>query len=131
MNSFDNVTDAGIPYNFYNHKRANYSDGGYVPTNPKMNVIQQMNDSLRVYLEPNSLVIPLEFVKSDGTKIQLAETVRRLIKVKNLKYKDKEIKDKTRLIRAVIQPGEIVIAKKYAQKFVNILKNMGVHLPNT
>jgi hypothetical protein len=131
MNKFDNITDEGIAYNFFNNKRANFSDGGYVPTNPKMNPTQKMNDSLRVWLEPASLVIPLEFVKPDGQKIQLAETVRKIIQLKHLKYTQPEIKDKTKLIRAVIQPGELVISRKYAQKFIKMLKSMGIHLPNT
>lgn len=105
----------GNPVGIFNRKRHNYSDGGIVPYHPNNQFAHE--DSIASWLEPGSLVIPVSVMKSgvmDGYKGKLT---------------DKTIHDTSKLANVIVQPGEMIVAKKYARDVEKYLKKHGITLP--
>lgn len=105
----------GNPVGIFNKRRANFSDGGMVPYHPNNEFSDQ--DSIASFLEPGSLVIPTSVMKSgimDGYKG---------------KTTDRTVHDTSKLANVIVQPGEMVVAKKYALQVEKYLKKHGIELP--
>lgn len=105
----------GKPIQIFNKKRHNISDGGYVPYHSKNRFSD--HDSIASWLEPGSLVIPVKVMESgvmDGYKGKLT---------------DKTIEDTSKLANVIVQPGEMVVAKRYAPLVERYLKKHGITLP--
>ena len=105
----------GNPVGIFNRKRANYSDGGMVPYHPNNEFADQ--DSIASWLEPASLVIPTKIMESGVMKGYKGKTT------------DRTIYNTAKLANVIVQPGEMVVAKKYARDVEKYLKKHGITLP--
>ena len=105
----------GQAVQIFNKRRANFSDGGYVKYHPNNQFAHE--DSIASWLEPGSLVIPTKVMESgvmDGYKGKLT---------------DKTVHDTSKLANVIVQPGEMIVAKKYAKAVEKYLKKHGITLP--
>jgi len=105
----------GSPVQIFNKRRANFSDGGFVKYHPNNRFAHE--DSIASYLEPLSLVIPTKVMESgvmDGYKGKLT---------------DRTVHDTSKLANVIVQPGEMIVAKKYARDVERYLKKHGITLP--
>lgn len=109
------ITEKGKAVNIFNKRPRNLSAGGLIKDSPKIK--EKEEDTLSSYLEYNSLVVPVPVVKSGVMDL----------------YKGKITGQKqlcmTQLGKTIVQPGEIVINKKYASKVEDFLKKKGITLP--
>jgi hypothetical protein len=106
---------AGEAVGIFNKRRANFSDGGMIPYHPNNEFADQ--DSIASWLEPGSLVIPTKIMESGVMKGYKGKTT------------DKTIHDTSKLANVIVQPGEMVVAKKYARDVEKYLKKHGITLP--
>jgi hypothetical protein len=96
-----------------------------------MNPLQLENDSVRCWLSEGSLVIPV-IHEQDGKRIPLAQIMYDYIKQTGQTITTEDVKPPhPSLIPAVVMVGEIIVAPKYADKFIQMLKSRDIHLPNT
>jgi len=105
----------GQAVQIFNKRRANFSDGGYVKYHPNNQFAHE--DSIASWLEPGSLVIPTKVMESgvmDSYKGKLT---------------DRTIYDTSKLANVIVQPGEMIVAKKYARAVEKYLKKHGITLP--
>ena len=105
----------GNPVGIFNKRRANFSDGGMVAYHPNNQFSDQ--DSIASLLEPGSLVIPKKVMESGVMKGYKGKTT------------DKTVHDTSKLANVIVQPGEMVVAKKYAPAVEKYLKKHGIELP--
>jgi hypothetical protein len=105
----------GNPVGIFNKRRANFSDGGMIPYHPNNEFADQ--DSIASWLEPGSLVIPTKIMESGVMKGYKGKTT------------DRTIYDTSKLANVIVQPGEMVVAKKYASAVEKYLKKHGITLP--
>ena len=106
---------SGQAVQIFNKRRSNFSDGGYVKYHPKNEFSDQ--DSIASWLEPGSLVIPTSVMESgvmDSYKGKLT---------------DKTIHDTSKLANVIVQPCEMIVAKRYASAVEKHLKKHGISLP--
>lgn len=113
------------PVYLVNNKPINYSRGGLVVYDKShvknINPDDQHEDTIYTVLEEGSVVIPVPIVKRGHINDYL-------------KYGGKisdgnKIKDKSKLIKTIIMPGEVIVQKKYANDVVSFLKKRGITLP--
>jgi hypothetical protein len=113
------------PIYLVNNKPINYSKGGlvaYDKTHKKyINPDDNNEDTIYTELEEGSVVIPVPIVKKGH--------IDDYIKIGGKISDGKVIKDKTKLVKTILMPGEIVVQKKYAKRVLDFLKNRGITLP--
>lgn len=105
----------GSPVGIFNKRRTNLSDGGMVAYHPNNQFSDQ--DSIASWLEPMSLVIPTKIMESGVMKGYKGKTT------------DRTVHDTSRLVNVIVQPGEMVVAKKYVPAVEKYLKKHGISLP--
>lgn len=105
----------GSPVGIFNKRRTNLSDGGMVAYHPNNQFSDQ--DSIASWLEPGSLVIPTSVMESGVMKGYKGPT------------RDRTVHDTSKLANVIVQPGEMVVAKKYASAVEKYLKKRGITLP--
>lgn len=105
----------GNPVGIFNRKRTNLSDGGYVKYHPNNEFSDQ--DSIASWLEPKSLVIPTSVMQSG------------VMKGYKGKLTDRTVYDTSKLANVIVQPGEMIVAKRYAPLVERYLKKHGIELP--
>lgn len=108
-------TEKGKAVNIFNKRPRNLSAGGLIKDSPKIK--EKEEDTLSSYLEYNSLVVPKPVVESGVMDMYKG----RITGQKQLCM--------TQLGKTIVQPGEIVINKKYASKVEDFLKKKGITLP--
>jgi hypothetical protein len=108
-------TEKGKAVNIFNKRPRNLSGGGLIKDSPKIK--EKEEDTLSSYLEFGSLVIPVPVVQSGVMDLYKG----RITGQKQLCM--------TQLGRTIVQPGEIVVNKKYATKVENFLKKKKITLP--
>ena len=105
----------GEAVQIFNKRRSNFSDGGFVKYHPNNEFADQ--DSIASWLEPGSLVIPTSVMESGVMKGYKGKTT------------DLTVRDTSKLANVIVQPGEMVVAKKYASAVEKYLKKHGITLP--
>jgi hypothetical protein len=105
----------------FNKKERDYTGGAYVNKMKSMTARQIKNDSIKSKLEIGGLVIPVKYTPM----------VKKWMKAKGLSYKGPKEKRKSRTQSAIVQPGELIVDKKYADVVIAFLKTQNIHLPNT
>lgn len=113
------------PIYLVNNKPINYSKGGFVnydiSHSPYINKDDYNEDTIYTLLEEGSLVVPRPVVN----KGHIDDYIKEGGKITD----GKEIKDKSKLVKTILMPGEIVVQKKYSGKVINFLKKRGITLP--
>jgi hypothetical protein len=98
------------------HRPMNFSGGGTVPLLPNTPKKHWDEDTVLSHLQPGSLVVPTSVAKKHMHD-----------------YKGKVngpiVKDRDDLIRAIVMPHEIVVAKPHAKRVEAFLRRRGVRLP--
>lgn len=113
------------PIYLVNNKPINYSRGGLVSYDKShsknINPDDKNEDTLYTLLEEGSVVIPVPIVKKGH--------IDDYIKIGGKISDNNIIKDKSKLVKTILMPGEIVVQKKYANDVLSFLKKRGITLP--
>ena len=113
------------PVFLVNSTPINYSRGGPVAYNndhlKNVNIDDQHEDTIYTLLEEGSVVIPVPVVRKGHMNDYIEMGGK--ISDNNL------IKDKGKLVKTILMPGEIVVQKKYANQVLDFLKRRGITLP--
>ena len=113
------------PIYLVNNKPINYTSGGLVAYDKShsknINPDDHNEDTIFTLLEEGSVVIPVPVVRRG----HIDDYIRMNGKITD----GSKIKDKSKLVKTILMPGEIVVQKKYANKVINFLKKRGINLP--
>lgn len=113
------------PIYLVNNKPINYTKGGLVSYDKShlknINNDDKHEDTIYTLLEEGSVVIPVPVVQKGH--------IDDYIKIGGKITDGKEIKDKNKLVKTILMPGEIVVKKKYANNVIEFLKKRGITLP--
>lgn len=125
MNKLYYYNKQSRPIYLVNNRPINYSKGGLVKYEishlPFVNPDDNNEDTLYTLLEEGSVVIPRPVVK----KGHIDDYIKMGGKISD----GKEIKDKSKLVKTILMPGEIVVQKKYTNSVLDFLKKRGITLP--
>jgi hypothetical protein len=113
------------PIYLVNNKPINYSKGGLVAYDKShlknVNPDDQHEDTIYTLLEEGSVVIPVPVVKRG----HITDYVKMGGKISD----NNEIKDKSKLVKTILMPGEVVVQKRYSKQVIDFLKKRGITLP--
>ena len=106
-------TDKGKAVDIFNKRPRNLSRGGLIKDSPKIR--DKSEDTVSSLLEYGSLVVPVPVVRAlDDYQGAITGAIQR---------------DKSKLGKTIVMPGEVVINRRYAKRVEDHLKRKGIVLP--
>jgi hypothetical protein len=113
------------PIYLVNNKPINYSKGGLIAYDKShsknINPDDHNEDTIYTLLEEGSVVIPVPVVRRG----HITDYVKMGGKISD----GSKIKDKSKLVKTILMPGEIVVKRRFANDVLSFLRKRGISLP--